>query len=585
MRNAFTDSTTKLQNCLLNTPINTSLGIRTKVDLNRTLHLNTINNQVNHQKDLPLHMYSEESEPLECLAFEERQSKRKRNERSDQFESLDECLNFAVEQQDESNHSIKALLAGQPRRKQAKSEHLQPTVFIKLNSRASGKPKVITLKALLDTGASATILKMEHAKKLKVKVDQDTTWATAAGVISTSKTAKANFTMPELDHTMVIQWDFHLAKHLASYDMIIGRDLLQDLGIKMDFDDMTVNYQHVSIPMKPKDGTYEDSFFIQESISVQETTERVQQILEADYHPAELEELCGEYLHLEPDEREQLLSLLKQYEPLFNGTLGTWTGDPYEIELKPDAEPYHAKAYPIPKIHEQTLKNEVRRLCEIGVLKRINNSEWAAPNFIIRKKNGRVRFLTDFRELNKRIRRKPFPIPKIQDLLLKLEGFQYATSLDLNMGYYHISLSPFSQQLCTIVLPWGKYSYEKLPMGLCNSPDIFQEKMSLLMDGLDFCRTYLDDLLVTTKLDFQDHLKCVGLVLDRIQKAGLKINAEKSFFGMPHLEYLGFWITRNGIQPIAKKVDAIQALAEPTNKKELRHFIGVVNYYRDMWVR
>ena len=60
-------------------------------------------------------------------------------------------------------------------------------------------------------------------------------------------------------------------------------------------------------------------------------------------------------------------------------------------------------------------------------------------------------------------------------MLLKLEGFQYATSLDLNMGYYHILLIPFSKSLCTIVTPWGKYKYQRLPMGLCNSPDIFQE--------------------------------------------------------------------------------------------------------------
>ena len=76
---------------------------------------------------------------------------------------------------------------------------------------------------------------------------------------------------------------------------------------------------------------------------------------------------------------------------------------------------------------------------------KINRSEWAAPTFIIPKKDGTVRFISDFRELNKQIKRQPFPIPKIQDLLLKLEGFQYATSLDLNMGYYHIVLSPMSR--------------------------------------------------------------------------------------------------------------------------------------------
>jgi hypothetical protein len=103
---------------------------------------------------------------------------------------------------------------------------------------------------------------------------------------------------------------------------------------------------------------------------------------------------------------------------------------------------------------------EVERLCKVGVLKQVNQSEWAAPTFIIPKKDGLVRFISDFRELNKRIKRKPYPIPKIQDMLLKLEGFQWATSLELNMGYYHKELSPFSKQLCTIVLPWGKYEYQ-----------------------------------------------------------------------------------------------------------------------------
>ena len=112
----------------------------------------------------------------------------------------------------------------------------------------------------------------------------------------------------------------------------------------------------------------------------------------------------------------------------------------YDIELRPDATPYHAKPYPIPYSRLHTLKLEVERLVQAGVLRKVNRSEWGAPSFIIPKKDGSVRVITDFRELNKRIRRKPFPIPRIQDMLLKFEGFQFATSLDLNMGYYHIEL-------------------------------------------------------------------------------------------------------------------------------------------------
>ena len=90
---------------------------------------------------------------------------------------------------------------------------------------------------------------------------------------------------------------------------------------------------------------------------------------------------------------------------------------------------------------------------------------------------------------------------------MNLEGFKCATSLDLNMGYYHLELSERSKELCTIVLPFGKFEHQRTPMGLCNSPDVFQEKMNELFDGLDFVRAYIDDLLCLTKGDFSDHLE------------------------------------------------------------------------------
>jgi hypothetical protein len=83
---------------------------------------------------------------------------------------------------------------------------------------------------------------------------------------------------------------------------------------------------------------------------------------------------------------------------------------------------------------------------------------------------------------------------------------------------------------------------------------------------------------------WDDHLQCLDLVLQRIRDAGLKVNARKSFFGRSELEYLGYWITRDGIQPVAKKVEAIQHIAPPKTRKELRHFISIVNYYCDMWI-
>ena len=103
------------------------------------------------------------------------------------------------------------------------------------------------------------------------------------------------------------------------------------------------------------------------------------------------------------------------------------------------------------------------------------------------------------------------------------------------------------------------------------------------MIGLEFARAYIDDLLVITTGNFNDHLNDLEQVLSRLSESGLKVNAPKSFFGRTELEYLGYWITQNGVKPLNKKVEAITNLAPPTNRKGVRRFIGLVNYYRDMW--
>ena len=145
---------------------------------------------------------------------------------------------------------------------------------------------------------------------------------------------------------------------------------------------------------------------------------------------------------------------LNKFEELFDGTLGEWKTPPVSLQLKEGAKPYHARrAFPVPKVHKGTLMREVDRLVRIGVFKRQNDSEWASPSFIIPKPNGTVRTVSNFREVNKRLVRKPFPLPKITVMLQEVDGFTYATSLDLNMGYYTIRLDPDSQRSALLFFP------------------------------------------------------------------------------------------------------------------------------------
>jgi hypothetical protein len=147
-----------------------------------------------------------------------------------------------------------------------------------------------------------------------------------------------------------------------------------------------------------------------------------------------------------------------------------------------------------------------------------------------------VRTISDFQELNKRIVRKPYPIPKISTTLQELEGFTYATALDLNMGYYTIRLDPKSSEICTIIFPWGKYSYQRLPMGFGGSEDIFQAQMMDLMASLEYVRACIDDSLIITR----GNLSKIETVLTRLRDAGLKVNATKLFFCTHEIEYLGY---------------------------------------------
>ena len=145
-------------------------------------------------------------------------------------------------------------------------------------------------------------------------------------------------------------------------------------------------------------------------------------------------------------------------------------------------------------------KKQIGHLVLLGVLEVENDSEWGGPSFSQPKpKSNIVHFLSDFRNLNKQLKRKSYHMPKINENLLKSQGFQYAKSLDLNTGYYHIRLRENASNLCTIIITWGKYNYKHLPTQISNSPDILQHKMNDLFNGFKFIHVYINKLLILTK--------------------------------------------------------------------------------------
>ena len=125
---------------------------------------------------------------------------------------------------------------------------------MRFNMRAKGRPKPVTIKALLDSGGSASLITSKFAKKLKaVKSKNQTKWSMAGGVMTTQAKAKVQFTLPKLDDRVLSKWNLHVAKDLGAYDMIIGRDILEDLGIDIQFSDQTVEWSGQTMPFKDRD--------------------------------------------------------------------------------------------------------------------------------------------------------------------------------------------------------------------------------------------------------------------------------------------------------------------------------------------
>ena len=124
-------------------------------------------------------------------------------------------------------------------------------------------------------------------------------------------------------------------------------------------------------------------------------------------------------------QRNNLMKLLQKFEDLFDEILGTWKTDPLDFE---DAKPVCSRPYLVPKVHEEMFKKEVEHLVLLGLLEAANDSEWGSLSFDQPKpKSNHVRFLSDSRNLNTQLKQKSYPMPKINEMLLKLEGFQYDT--------------------------------------------------------------------------------------------------------------------------------------------------------------
>lgn len=153
------------------------------------------------------------------------------------------------------------------------------------------------------------------------------------------------------------------------------------------------------------------------------------------------------------------------------------------------------------------------------------------------------------------------------------------SKFNLLKGYWQVPLSKHVQEILAFITPSGLYSYTVMPFGSRNAPETFQRLMNRLVAGLEGCTVYLDDVVVYSDTWFS-HLRCIRALFDRLAEACLTVNLAKCEFTRATVTYLGRVVGQGRVAPVKAKVLAIEGYLQPTTKKELQRFLGLVGYYR-----
>ncbi|XP_043205779.1 uncharacterized protein K02A2.6-like [Amphibalanus amphitrite] len=249
----------------------------------------------------------------------------------------------------------------------------------------------------------------------------------------------------------------------------------------------------------------------------------------------------------------------------------------HRIKLKPDAVPTAYKLRRLPLSVREEVSAELNSLLEAGIIERIDSSQWISPLTVSRKKDGRIRVCVDLRGPNSQIVPEVHPLPTIDELESKLCGTLYSR-IDLKSAYHQLRLHEDSRDITAFLTPDGLMRYTRVPFGLVSSGSAFQKLLSHLLQGIDGCGHYLDDILVTGR-DQSEHDRRLRTVLDRLKQANVTINTEKSSFSQPEVEFCGHQLSRHGVVPLLSTTKAVAEAPPPTNVKELRSLLGSTGWF------
>ena len=285
--------------------------------------------------------------------------------------------------------------------------------------------------------------------------------------------------------------------------------------------------------------------------------------------------------------RDDIKHMLESRRRLFSSKLGWAHGYQHKIEIDPKETPPSLPPRRLSPEEYTALKEAIDKQMKAGLLEYCTSPYNARP-MIIPKFGGGHRVVIDFRLINEQVIRSrggsSYPLPNVETNLNSLAKAKYFTAIDLLSGFHQVELTDESKLATAFSTPWGQMCYARLPMGLTSSPGAFMMVVDSALRGLPpgIAVAYVDDILIPTDGDWSDHMRDVGLVMDRLIEAGFTVNPKKVFMGMREAPYLGYIVGAYGTKPNPERTKAIFDLVFEnirTDPGAAARFTGMISFY------
>lgn len=255
----------------------------------------------------------------------------------------------------------------------------------------------------------------------------------------------------------------------------------------------------------------------------------------------------------------------------------------YEAHIDLSIEKYCSKRpYRCTVEDKKEIENQIGELLKKKIIEE-SYSPFAAPVTLAYKRdeNKKSRLCIDFRDLNKIVVPQSQPFPLIEDLIVKTRDCKFFSTLDLNSAFWSIPLRVTDRHKTAFVTQEGHYQWTCLPFGLKTSPAIFQRIMCNIIRKHklgDFTVCFIDDILLFSK-SFSDHVRHLKHLFDVIKSEGLRLKFSKCTFAADSVKYLGHIIQNNSVRPLKDNLISIRNFPTPKTKKNVRQFLGKINFY------